>query len=425
MDSLAVDAATNPDAITFTDAETHRCPFDAYDRLRAEAPVYLDPGTGHYVLTRYADVRSAVVNFRKLSSAVGLVGIRDSDAAGDVEAMYARDGWPQRQQFQSMDPPEHKEKRSRVDRAFARWNVARIEPLIDALADEIIDGFVDEPEVEFVNRFAATLTIAVISQQLGVIRGDQSLAEYTADIQKWSDLAIEVIDPLLTPARHIEITRELIRMQHFYFANIARVQADPDETLLSQFIQTVQIDGEPDIPEILELMKMVLVTGNETTRFAMASGMRLLIDHPEVAERLAADPDAVPAFVEEALRIRSPVQTLFRRATEDMVLHGVPIPKGARIEVRFGAANRDPAAFECPADIRLDRPNGNAHLAFGIGIHSCIGMQLARAELVIGFQVLLRRLKNFRAARGEASYAHNPGYLSHGFTRLWLAFDRR
>src|ERR1700761_4276541 len=90
MDSLAVDAATNPDAITFTDAETHRCPFDAYDRLRTEAPVYLDPGTGHYVLTRYADVRSAVVNFRKLSSAVGLVGIRDSDAAGDVEAMYAR-----------------------------------------------------------------------------------------------------------------------------------------------------------------------------------------------------------------------------------------------------------------------------------------------------------------------------------------------
>lgn len=420
-----LDQSTEQEPVRFTDEATHNCPFAAYDRLREEAPVYRDPGTGHYVLTRYADVRSTLLKVRNFSSAVGLVGIRESAVAAEVEQMYATQGWPQRQQFQSMDPPEHKAARSRVDKAFARWNVEKVEPLIEALAHEIIDGLIDRDEVEFVNEFAARLTIAVISQQLGVVRGDEPLDAYVAQIQTWSDLAIEVIDPLLTGERHLEITRELIAMQHFYAANIERVRANPDNTLLSQFIQNVTVDGEPDIPEILELMKMVLVTGNETTRFAMASAMRLLIDDPALAERLAAEPERIPDFVEEALRMRSPVQTLFRRATEDFELHGVTIPEGARVEVRFGSANRDPAMFACPAAVDLDRANKTAHLAFGSGIHVCIGMQLARAELVIAFKVLLARLKDFRAARDEASYAFNPGYLSLGFTKLYLAFAPR
>jgi cytochrome P450 len=425
MASVTSDERVDDPPISFMDAATHNCPFSAYDQLREEAPVYLDPGTGHYVLTRYADVRSTILKFKDFSSAVGLVGIRESAVANEVERMYERDGWPQRQQFQSMDPPEHKASRSRVDKAFARWNVEKVEPLIEDLANEIVDGFIDQDEIEFVNEFAARLTIAVISQQLGVERGDKPLGEYISQIQKWSDLAIEVIDPLLTPDRHLEITRELIAMQHFFAVNVERVRERPDDTLLSQFVQNVTINGEADVPEILELMKMVLVTGNETTRFAIASGMSLLIDDPVLAERLAAQPDWVPDFVEEALRVRSPVQTLFRRTLQDVTLHGVTIPRGARVEVRFGSANRDPATFACPATVDLDRENKLAHLAFGAGIHSCIGMQLARAEMVIAFQVLLKRLQNFRASRGNDSFTFNPGYLSLGYTKLFLAFDRK
>jgi cytochrome P450 len=417
--------STGSDSITFTDPDINRCPFPVYDFLRDAAPVYRDPATGHYVVTRYDDVRSIAANFREFSNSVGLVGIRESDAAAEIDAMYARDGWPLRDQMQSLDPPEHKEKRARVERAFARWEVEKAEPLIEALAEELVAGFINEPEVEFVSRFAVTLTVAIISNQLGVVRGDRPLDEYTMQIQRWSDLAVEDINPLLTPERHAEITRELIRMQHFFFANVERAKAHADDTLVSKLIQTVLVDGEPDIPEILEVMKTILVAGNETTRFAMASGMSLLIENPAIAERLADNPDDIPRFVEEALRIRSPVQTLFRRAVEDVELHGVHIPKGARIEVRYGSANRDPSTFECPADIRLDRPNAKAHLAFGVGIHSCIGTRLARAELLIGFRVLLRRLKNFRAARGEDSYSYNSGFLSHGLAHLHLAYDRR
>jgi cytochrome P450 len=410
--------------LSFSDPDVSRCPFSAYDSLRDKAPVYLDPGTGHYVVTRYADVRSIAADYKRFSNAVGLVGIRESDAAAEIDAMYAREGWPPRSQMQSLDPPEHREKRARVDRAFAHWEVERVGSLIEALAEEIVDDFINEPEVEFVGRFAVTLTIAVISNQLGIARGARSLAEYTQDIQRWSDLAIEAIDPLLTPERYAEITHELIHMQHFFFANIERVRVLPDDTLLSKLVQSIQVDGEPDVPEILEVMKTLMVAGNETTRFAMASSMSTLIDNPAVAEKLAANPDDIPRFLEEVLRINSPVQTLFRRALEDVELHGVHIPKGARVEVRFGAANRDPSMFECPAEIRLDRPSNKPHVAFGVGNHFCIGMQLARAELRIGFRVLLRRLKNFRPARGEESFVYDPGFLSYGLSRLHLAFDR-
>ena len=411
--------------ITFTDSVTHACPFPAYDRLREEAPVYLDPVTGHYVLTRYADIRSALMKFKQYSNAVGLVGLRESDVAAEVEAMYQREGWPQNQQMQSMDPPGHREKRSRVDRAFARWNVEKIEPLIGALANELVDDFVDQGTTEFVASFAAMLSISVITQQLGVVREPgSSINDYVGQIQQWSDLAIEEIDPMLPPERYIEITREMIAMQHFFVNNIQRVAAAPDDTLLSQLVQSVVTEtGEPDIPEILQTMKMLMVAGNETTRFAFVSGMKVLVEHPDVAKRLGAEPDDIPAFVEETLRLSSPVQTLFRRTTDDVELHGVLIPKGARVEVRFGAANRDPATFSCPTEFTLGRENIGSHLAFGSGIHSCIGMQLARAELAIGFRVILQRMKNFAAARGEDSFTPSSAYLTYGFTELHLKFD--
>lgn len=413
------------EALSFAEEAVQACPFAAYDKVREVSPVYLDPVTGHYVLTHYADVRSALMKFKQFSSRVGFIGIRESEATAEVNALYERDGWPPREQMTSTDPPLHRERRSRVDRAFAFWEVEKIESLIDSIATDLIDAFIDEDEVEFVGRFAAPLTVGIIASQLGVDRGEMSLLDFAKQVQHWSDMTIEHIDPLLSKEREIEITKEMIRIQHFYFENLERVRANPDGSLLSKLIDNVQVDGEPDIPEILEVMKTLFVTGNETTRFALASGMKILIDRPDIAERLAEHPEEVPAFVEESLRLLSPVQTLFRRTTEDIELHGVKIPVGSRVEVRFGAANRDPSVFECPADFRMDRPNLGTHLAFGAGIHSCIGMQLARTELLIGFRAILKRMKNFRAARGEDSFVPNGVYLSYGFSKLWLGFDPR
>jgi len=129
--------------------------------------------------------------------------------------------------------------------------------------------------------------------------------------------------------------------------------------------------------------------------------------------------------VEETLRVMSPVQTLFRRVTQELEIGGTIIPKGALVEVRYGAANRDPSVYPEPDRIDLARANGLSHLAFGAGPHLCIGNQLARCELRLAFRTILDRMANLRPTRGRESYAYTPLYISYGLTTLWFAFDRR
>jgi cytochrome P450 len=153
--------------------------------------------------------------------------------------------------------------------------------------------------------------------------------------------------------------------------------------------------------------------------------MRLLIERPELAEQILNDKAKVIPFVEETLRLLSPVQTLFRRAVEDIDIAGVAIPAGSLVEVRYGAANRDPKQYVTPDEIDLGRANAAGHLAFGAGIHLCIGNQLARGELRLAFLAIISRLKDFKLSRGENSYRWVSSYVVHGPAELWMTFDRR
>jgi cytochrome P450 len=177
--------------------------------------------------------------------------------------------------------------------------------------------------------------------------------------------------------------------------------------------------------ELLGILHQLLIAGNETTTTTLASGMKLLIDQPELAETLHARPEMAKQFVEETLRSQSPIQILFRKVAEDIEIRGVAIPAGSIVEVRYGAANLDPAQYPAPAKVDLERGNAGTHLAFGAGPHLCIGNQLARGELRIAFQALTRRLKNFRAIRGDDSYQWLTSYIAYGPSRIWMAFDRR
>jgi cytochrome P450 len=163
---------------------------------------------------------------------------------------------------------------------------------------------------------------------------------------------------------------------------IERVRANPDDGLLSRLANT-ETDGRLlEMRELQSLILQILVAGNETNTTTLASGMRMLLQRPELVEHIRTNPDRVRPFIEETLRVAAPLQTLFRRATTDVVLHGVTIPAGSMVEVRFGAGNRDPRKFECPADVDLERKDSASHLSFGAGIHSCVGNQLARSETV-------------------------------------------
>jgi cytochrome P450 len=406
-------------SVSFTEPAVQQCPFPVYERLQAQARVYLDPITGHYILTRYADVRRAVLNQKQLSSDNGIVSDRHSPVQDEVNAIYLQSGYIPAPAISNYDPPQHRLHRAPLDRAFDHFNVKGLEEGIIALADSLIDTFINDGHVEFVGAFAAKLPMYVIAAQLGV---DVARMD---DFKRWSDARVAIINPDLDPVQEVAHARTITEMYSYFIVQIARVRKYPDETLLTKLVQVKDEAGNPlVIPELLSLMESLLVAGNETTAFALATTMKLLVDDPALVRTLRDHPEKIDNFVEESLRARSPLQTHFRRTKEEVDLHGVTIPKGAIVEIRYGAANRDAETFECPEKIDIDRPNAKAHLAFGAGIHICIGMQLAKAELRIAVERIVTRLANLRLIGPPDEVVYTPMYISHGVTCLNIAFKK-
>lgn len=400
---------------SFMDPDVQKCPFPFYDKLREEQPVYHDPVTGHYVLTRYDDVRKAVLSHSVLSNRTPFLGDRWTPEANEL---FEKEGWLPMDTLVSNDQPEHRTYRTLVDKVFAPAKVAALEPRMTELIAELIDGFIDREEIDFLRDFAIPLPMYVIAEQLGVRREDRAMFKH------WSDMAVETTGPV-TPERQLELARIMIEMQQYMAHEIDRVRAEPDDMLLSR-LANQETDGRRlDNRELQSLIFQILVAGNETTTTTLGSGMRLMIERPELAEAVHADPSLAKMLTEEALRIATPLQCLWRKALEDVQFGDVTIPAGSIVEVRFGAANRDPAQFSCPADVDLQRKNASSHLAFSAGIHLCIGNQLARGELRLAFQALTQRLANFRFSRGDASCRPLEGYTPYGLRELWMSFDRR
>ncbi|AMK19865.1 MULTISPECIES: cytochrome P450 [Sphingobium] len=411
--SKATDTADAP--LSFADPAVQRCPFSSYDRLREERPVYHDPVTGNYVLTRYEDVRKALLNVKALRNRTGINSTRSDPTANRI---YEEKGWLPIDTLVSNDPPDHRIYRTLVDKVFTPPRVAALEPRIKEIIDELIDNFVDAPEIDFLEAFAVRLPMYVIAEQLGVSRAHMDR------FKLWSDVSVESVSPVLTSEREVEIAEILTEMQRYLAAEIESVRQTPNDTLISHLANT-DTDGRLlEMRELLSIIHQLLVAGNETTTTTLASGMKLFIEQPALAEEIRQDPARAKPFVEEVLRTLAPIQTLFRRVAEDVEIAGVTIPAGSLVEVRYGAANRDPKQYAEPAKVDLDRTNAASHLAFGAGPHLCIGNQLARGELRLAFQMLTRRLTNFRATRGDDSYSWMTSYIAHGPDQLWMAFDR-
>ena len=404
--------------ITFSDPETRRCPFPTYHTLRAECPVYKDPVSGNYVLTRYEDVRKAVLN-KALSTKTGVIQTRKSSISAQVDRMYEEQGYLPVDTLVTNDPPSHRHYRVIVDKAFTKEKVEGLDGQIEASVAEFIDGFIDDREVDFCDRFAMPLPMTVFTDILGTT--DRDLAKF----KRWTEVGMESSNPVLAPERELEIVPQIIELQRFLAANGERVRAKPDNSLLST-IANAQVEGRSlTMQELVSILYLLFLAGGETTANALSGGVKLLIDRPELAHIIRDDPVKMDAFIEEVLRIMAPAPVMFRRAMEPLTIGDVAIPENGIIETRFQAGNLDPDVFPDPETVHLDRPNGRSHLTFGAGIHMCIGNQLARAELRAAFSQLTRRLGNIRPSRGEDSYAYTTTYVSYGLTKLWISFDRR
>ena len=373
--------------------EHHEDPYPTYRRLRDEAPAYLDRERGFWALSRHDDVRAAIDDWGTFSSAGGITLERRTE---NVEPMLIE-----------MDPPRHTELRALVSRAFTPKRVADLEQPIRELAVELSAGFVPGARVDVIDELAARLPMAVISVMLGVPRTDQD------ELRSWSDAMLhrEEGSAELTPAGIDGATR-----LYGYFTDvIATRRQTPSEDLVGALVAAQEGERSLSPAEVLGFCFLLLIAGNETTTKLLGNAIFWLAAFPDQRARVLAEPGLVPAAVEETLRYDTSTQALARELTRDVELHGVTLPAGRKGLLLFGSANRDDRRWPDPDRFDVDR-NPAGHLAFGHGIHHCLGAALARLEARVALEVILPRLGEYVVDVDAAERVHSGNV--RGFAKL-------
>ncbi len=411
----------NPDPqIDLMDPEVQKCPYDAYATLRRECPVYRMPSTGHYVVTTYTDLQEVLRRPDIFSSEIPLKNRRPGGPNPDVAAVYREDGWEPTITLQRTDPPVHHRYRQYIDRTFTASRVRKLAPYIDAMVTELIDKFIDDGQVEFVSEFAVALPCLIIADQFGVARADAPKLKY------WSDAAMEALGLMISPEREVECAHIAVEAQHYFAAQFEARQKHPRDDMMSDLVRpTADSDDPMSMQELLDMMSQLLNGGNQTTTSSLAVGLKLLIENPAQMALLRDDPSLIRNFVEEVLRFETPVQGLFRIATQDTTLGGTAIPEGAMILLLYGSANRDEDKFDRHADFDIRRRNAGAHLAFGAGAHFCPGAMLARQEMASSFKALLARMDNIQFADGMNQFEFLPSLVHRNLKNLHITFDKK
>ncbi|MCP4906315.1 MAG: cytochrome P450 [bacterium] len=384
------------------DADIQEEPFAYYRALHDQAPVYFMPDAQAYLVTRYHDVQHILSHpeiwSNDLLGKAGFSMFQHSEAQTLLEA----EGWPRDTKFQS-DPPIHSDYRALIADVFSAGRVRALGPLIRETTQDLLDVMAKTRECEFLTTFAAWLPIRVVTTLLGLP------AEDAPRIKHWSDAWVEPLSGVISKEREIEVARLGIELQHYLADWMERKRLDRSRDVLGDLARATFPDGS-DLPmaEKMGLAEHLIVGGHETATSALASGLMLLIQNPEIEAELRREPALIKRFIEEMLRLESPSQGFFRYATADGEVAGITIPKGSMVHIRFAAANRDPDQFPHPDEIDLQRPNAGAHMAFSQGEHHCAGAPLARLELQIAFEGLLDRFERFELLP-DTTLRHLPG----------------
>jgi cytochrome P450 len=404
------------DEIDLYDPATQQDWYPTYAILRDEAPVFRMPGTNTFVLTRYDDV--AYVSRRTDIFANGPAP--DAALMHDAEAIriYKERGRFRRAPL-SVDPPMHRRYRDMVDPFFSPRGAEQQRELITRVVNELIDTFIDENEIEFVSRFAEPLPVSIITTMLGFPLTD------VHQLKIWSAAWVMPFAGRLTPEEQRYVAEQGVEFQQYILGIIADKRRKPDDSVISHLAHATFADPDGPRPltdnEILFSTDHLYIGGNETTTFALSSGLWLLLSKPEVEARLRADRSKLATFIDEVLRLESPTQGLYRHTLEDVEMHGVAIAKGSTIHLRFAAANRDHRIFTDPETLDLDRKNSARHVAFGQGEHHCPGAGLSRLEQVVAFDVLLDRISDWKLVPGRNDFRHKPGFVLRALDELHIS----
>ena len=370
--------------------EVHRDPYPLYHRLRREDPVHWNiPGV--WILTRYADAVRMLRHPRMSSD------FRNSDLFEMFQQMSG--GSPLDEREPSMlfrDPPDHTRLRKLVSQAFSVRVIEGMRPFIERTVDDLLSGFEGKDSVELVGELAHPLPVVVICEMLGVPAEDHEL------FTRWSDDLVHTLDPMIGPEVIARATESELAFDSYFHALIGERRRAPRDDLLSALIAAEEEGERLSEEELLRTLILLLVAGHETTVNLISNGTLALLRNRDQLRLLQEDPSLMRGAIEELLRFDAPVQLTGRIPLEDMEFGGKSVRKGQQVVALVGAANRDPAQFDNPDRLDLLRRDVR-HIAFGGGIHFCLGAALARTEGQIAIGSLIKRFPAFELA-GEPEW---------------------
>lgn len=414
--------ATELSALNPFDPKVLQCPFPHYARMRDEAPVLFLENVGMWFVTRFDLVMEVLRDPKTYSNLFGgaSMPLPPGDREKLMEAMA--EGYPRVSTMLTADQPEHTRYRRLVSKAFSPRVIADLEPEIRRVTVALIDSWLHDGSCEFVSQFAVGLPVRVIARALNV--PDDRLD----DFKRWSDDSIAGIGTNITIEQRVAAEHGVNEFQHYFAAELDKRRTEPQDDLLTHLLNARVDDDDADVsdrrpldmPEMLSIVQQLLVAGNETTTKMLTEMMKLLGEHPDQWERVRQDPSRVSAIVEETLRLATPTQGMFRIVKRDVELGGVKIPAGARMVVVYSSANRDEAVFgENVDDFDPDRDALGEHIAFGKGIHFCVGAALSRLEGRIALTELAARIASYSLAPSN-DYEVFPSFMLRGLKQLHL-----
>lgn len=409
--------------------ETRECPFRYFQAIRGlESPVYFMPELQAYYVSRYEDIRYIKKHPEIFSSDIfkhSAAALRGGASRSIAETYKAEHGWARVSTLQRTDPPVHTKYRQLINDAFSVARIRKMTNYVETMVNDLIDGFIEKGTCEFMWDFSIPLPCTVIADQLGVPR------DRIWDLKKWSDAMLAPGGGFTDEDAALQCAKDVVDAQNFFAEVLEARREDPKDDIITDLAHA-KLKDDPDGPErsldmfeLQDLLDQLLTGGNETTTNAIGSGMMLLLQRPELMNRMREDPTLIRNFIEESLRYETPVLHLWRVTTQDTALGGITIPAGSNVAVGYASANRDESVFDNSEEFDIDRKKAGAHLAFGSGPHHCPGAALARQEMFSAFTILLHRLDNIRTVDPDEDFKHVPSSFLRGLANLHLNFDVR
>ncbi|MGB3355593.1 MAG: cytochrome P450 [Mycobacterium sp.] len=413
----------------FADESVSQDPYEYWDYLREQGPVTREPHFGVVAVTGYQEVMAAFKDHDHFSAVNAIGGPfpplpfapEGDDITEQIEAH--RHEFPIHEHMVVMDPPAHERARSLLSRLLTPRRLKENEDFMWQLVDSQIDQFINNGRCEFLSEYAKPFATTAIIDLLGVPEADRPEFLAALGAERPSGNVVGALDGA-------PVGRDPLRYLDEKFAGyLAERRRDPRDDVLSGMATATYPDGST--PELLEVVKpatFLFAAGQETVTKLLSAAVQVLADRPEYQEALRQNPDGIPVFIEEALRMHSPTKVDFRLVRKSTTLGGAHLKAGTIVMLCLGAANRDPRKFDDPHDFRPERKNVREHIAFGRGIHTCAGAPLARVEGQITVRRLLDRMRDITVDEavhgplGARRYTYDPTFLLRGLTELRMEF---